>query len=612
MATDTVDDDLSGWIDRATYSPDDNKLRLYPSARLPRELYERVRGAGYIWAPKQEIFVAPMWTPDREDLAVLLAGDVNDEDTSLLDRAEDRAERFSEYEDHRAEDAQRARAAVSAIADHIPLGQPILVGHHSERHARKHAAQIENGMRRTIKMLETAQYWKHRAAGAIRHAKYKELPAVRARRIKGIEADQRKQQRAEAEARTWIARWGALNRPYKGDLLRPGVYEEGPPCDEALRVKRATAFANYDHISTPATEGKPYGSTLWSELDAGRMSAREAQLIALRVHGRTIARAKRWLRHYENRLVYERAMLDEQGATHLLAPKPKSAKAQLPLCNYRAPGGLQIENMYYKGEMIYYPQVEMTQAEYTAINQDYKGTRIVSRSHRVRTCLQKSALVCVFLTDAKVHAVPEERPVPALPLPTPRPMRERAPDTRQIELDQMREAARAGVQTVSAPTLFPTPPDLAQQVIALAEIREGDRVLEPSAGTGALASAVVTQTKGTLLCVEINHTLAQGLTRAGYVVQQADFLSCNGDLGLFDRIVMNPPFDHGSDITHIEHALKFLRDGGRLVAVCANGSRQRARFEPVAEAWIDLPPDTFKTAGTGVNTAIVVLTKGVD
>ena len=30
---------------RATYSPEDNKLRLYPDARLPRDLYERVRGA---------------------------------------------------------------------------------------------------------------------------------------------------------------------------------------------------------------------------------------------------------------------------------------------------------------------------------------------------------------------------------------------------------------------------------------------------------------------------------------------------------------------------------------------------------------------------------------
>jgi hypothetical protein len=32
----------------ATYSPEDNKLRLYSSTRLDRELYARVRGAGFI------------------------------------------------------------------------------------------------------------------------------------------------------------------------------------------------------------------------------------------------------------------------------------------------------------------------------------------------------------------------------------------------------------------------------------------------------------------------------------------------------------------------------------------------------------------------------------
>jgi hypothetical protein len=51
---------------RGTYSPEDNKLRLYSSTRLDRELYARVRGTGLIYAPKQELFVAPVWTPERE------------------------------------------------------------------------------------------------------------------------------------------------------------------------------------------------------------------------------------------------------------------------------------------------------------------------------------------------------------------------------------------------------------------------------------------------------------------------------------------------------------------------------------------------------------------
>ncbi|MEA2259832.1 MAG: hypothetical protein QOJ51_2657 [Acidobacteriaceae bacterium] len=67
----------------ATYSPEDNKLRLYSSTRLDHELYARVRDAGFIYAPKQELFVAPMWTPEREDHLIELCGEIDDEDTSL-------------------------------------------------------------------------------------------------------------------------------------------------------------------------------------------------------------------------------------------------------------------------------------------------------------------------------------------------------------------------------------------------------------------------------------------------------------------------------------------------------------------------------------------------
>ena len=46
---------------RATYSPDDNKLRLYAASRLDQETYKKVHDAGFRWAPKQALFVAPAW-----------------------------------------------------------------------------------------------------------------------------------------------------------------------------------------------------------------------------------------------------------------------------------------------------------------------------------------------------------------------------------------------------------------------------------------------------------------------------------------------------------------------------------------------------------------------
>ena len=138
----------------ATYSPEDDKLRLYASSRLDEETYAQVKAAGFRWAPKQELFYA-IWSPNGEDLMVELAGEIDDEDKSLVQRAEERSERFEQYSDNRMADAESARKRVAAIADNIPFGQPILVGHHSEKHARKDAERIENGMRKILGAIGT-------------------------------------------------------------------------------------------------------------------------------------------------------------------------------------------------------------------------------------------------------------------------------------------------------------------------------------------------------------------------------------------------------------------------------------------------------------------------
>src|SRR5262249_10806030 len=142
--------------------------------------------------------------------------------------------------------------------------------------------------------------------------------------------------------------------------------------------------------------------------------------------------------------------------------------------------------------------------------------------------------------------------------------------------DAMADTLKAGVQVVSAPQLFPTPPELADHMVELADIRAGQTILEPSAGTGALLEALPRKPLACgLTLVEMNRSLCDGLTAKGYHSICADFLECNGELGTFDRVVMNPPFANGQDITHIQHALAKLKPGGRLVALCANGPRQQ-------------------------------------
>ncbi|EEK4661474.1 DUF3560 domain-containing protein [Salmonella enterica] len=239
---------------RATYSPDDNKLRLYAALRLDDETYQKIHAVGFRWAPKQELFVAPAWTPAREDVLLSLAGDIEDDDNTLFDRQEQRADRFSGYSEKRA-----------------------------------------------VMLFERAEYWEERAHASLRLAKYKERPDVRYRRIRKIEADKRKAERNIAQAQKYLTMWRA----------------------QTLDLKMARLISNYDHIYTcftlekyprPPEKSQHEGQmSLHSALENEIITFEQARDIAAPYHERTIRHQQRWLNHYQNRLAYERAMLDESG-----------------------------------------------------------------------------------------------------------------------------------------------------------------------------------------------------------------------------------------------------------------------------------------------------------
>lgn len=383
----------------ATYSPEDNKLRLYSESRLDKDLYARVKELGFKWAPKQGFFVAPMWTPQRNDILLELCGEIGDEDKSLVERSEERAERFEGYQENRAKDAERAHTGVSAITDNIPFGQPILIGHHSEKHARKDAQRIESGMRKAVKMWETSEYWARRAQGALNHAKYKELPEVRARRIKGLEADKRKQERTKKEAEGFLQAY--LSQDIEATKLKSILSNYG-------------GGLNYDNQRA---------------LDKGELSLNDALTMAIKTKQSTISWCNRWIEHYVNRLAYEIAMLDEQGESQLIAKKERPK--QLPLCNYMQSSGFDIKNRWNKWKIDHYPQVVMTKEEYAKIYNDYKGTEIISNSHRVRMAMIRNSEArkndpnglgahglircCVFLSNSKVTEPPMSKDTPLIP-----------------------------------------------------------------------------------------------------------------------------------------------------------------------------------------------------
>ncbi|CAE6843320.1 DUF3560 domain-containing protein [Paraburkholderia aspalathi] len=644
----------------ATYSPEDNKLRLYSTSRLDSELYARVKEAGFIFAPKQDLFVAPMWTPAREDLLLELCGEVGDEDMSLVDRAEDRADRFEDYSEKRATEAVTAREGVAAITGHIPLGQPILVGHHSERRARRDAERIESGMRRAVNLWETSEYWTRRASGALRHAQYKQQPGVRHRRMKTLEADLRKHQRESNEASENLTKWQA----------------------EGLTMERAKRIAAFDHVSI-YEEGKTWGTSICSLLTDDKMTVEQASKHCISVHTKNIAWRQRWILHLQNRLAYERAMLDETGglvsdrydikpggrvlvddewlvvirvnrASGRINSVTTSAPAVVHWRNewkygieavkdYRGPEAKDTEALKAKKKqppLVNYPGegfLEMTAAEWKNRPDDYKSIRKIGSNdkhgvHRVRRALVTGAgyrLAQVFVTDAKRVDLPapesgtpapatferQREPVSVEPHAAQHAAPVQTPDQKPV-FDGLRDLLRSGVQVVSAPQLFPTPAVTAARMVERAAVEPGQSVGEFSAGTGRILDAIfeaIDRSTISVTAVEINQTLSRTLATSysDIKVVCADFLTCGAELGMFDRIIINPPFANGQDIAHISHALDFLKPGGRLVAICANGPRQKEKLLPLVEArsgtWEELPEGTFVVSGTNVRTLLLTI-----
>lgn len=74
-----------------------------------------------------------------------------------------RAQRLNEWADRRDEKANQAYLSAAEMVDGMPLGQPILVGHHSEGKMRRHHARIDANMRASIDHGQKAEEMRGKA-----------------------------------------------------------------------------------------------------------------------------------------------------------------------------------------------------------------------------------------------------------------------------------------------------------------------------------------------------------------------------------------------------------------------------------------------------------------
>ncbi|WP_308227502.1 LPD38 domain-containing protein [uncultured Prevotella sp.] len=166
---------------------------------------------------------------------------------------------------------------------------------------------------------------------------------------------------------------------------------------------------------------------------------------------------------------------------------------------------------------------------------------------------------------------------------------------------------------------FPTPEPLGYKMMEWANMGEGDTVMEPSAGHGAIARYAP---KGNqMVAIEPSQSLFAKLQlKAGGLGRKfVNTIFENYDISnKHDVVVMNPPFGTAgaTAIAHLGKAFKHLEEGGRVVALIPRGSTDK-KFDKwiegektaVMRAEVELPDIVFKQAGTNVVCRVVVVDK---
>jgi precorrin-6B methylase 2 len=222
-------------------------------------------------------------------------------------------------------------------------------------------------------------------------------------------------------------------------------------------------------------------------------------------------------------------------------------------------------------------------------------------------------------------------------------------------------AQSAGVASDVIPwdaQFYPTPPDAARRLVeAVENIAENVkhhqnaaagqpqwydgptgpakrlRVLEPSAGRGALIEAVLrVNPRCNVTAYEVHADRAAVAARRcpAASVTTANFLAVR-PVAIYDAVVMNPPFGGTHWIDHVQHAWEFLAPGGMLAAILpasalVNETPLHERFRDWAVAnhdgprlycedarrrslWRDLPDDAFEPSGINVQTVVFCIRK---
>lgn len=166
---------------------------------------------------------------------------------------------------------------------------------------------------------------------------------------------------------------------------------------------------------------------------------------------------------------------------------------------------------------------------------------------------------------------------------------------------------------------FATPPEVADWLVMLAGgIHEDEKVLEPSAGTGAIIDAIHRSCNDVIVdCFELMPENKELLSmKKNIQILGDDFTKC--DVAQYDKIIANPPFSKNQDIKHVKRMYEHLKEGGTVAAIMSchwkiASEKECADFrewlKDVHAKVCDIEEGSFKQSGTGIKTTAVIIQK---
>jgi hypothetical protein len=165
---------------------------------------------------------------------------------------------------------------------------------------------------------------------------------------------------------------------------------------------------------------------------------------------------------------------------------------------------------------------------------------------------------------------------------------------------------------------FATPDSIADYLVKLSDIKDGDAILEPSAGQGAIIEAIYRKNKNvTVFAVELMDVNSMILTKKGFAHEKNDYLQAKTYF-LYNKIIANPPFSMNQDIDHITKMYCDCKPGGRIVTIASkhwqlSNNKKETTFrnwlKEIDAEIIEIGKGSFKESGTMISSCIIVIDK---